>query len=109
VKLESVFTDHVFLVLPQMLASVILGVHFFINISAIINFPQRCALFKVDDETTRQLFDVASYGSATISGNAASRYTERDVFHVSILPLKTSVSPPIELAKSTVRSSVKLV
>ena len=84
-----------FLVSPQLLTAAILGVDFFINISSIINFPQRCALFKVDDEATRQLFDVASYGSATISGNAASRYTERDVFHVSIFSLKTPVSPPI--------------
>jgi hypothetical protein len=86
----------VFLVSPQLLTSAILGVDIFINTSAIINFTERCALFKVDEETTRQLFDVTKDDSATISGNSASGYTEKDVFHVSILPLKTSVSPPID-------------
>ena len=51
VKLESVFTDHVFLVSPQLLTAAILGVDIFINIPAIIYFRQRCALFIVDDET----------------------------------------------------------
>jgi hypothetical protein len=45
---------------------------------------------------TRQLFDVTKDDFATISGKAASGYTEKDVFHVSILPLKTSVSPPVD-------------
>jgi len=44
----------------------------------------------------RQLFDVTKANSATISGNFASVYPEKDVFHVSILPLKTSVLPPAD-------------
>jgi hypothetical protein len=87
-KLGTVCIDHVFLVSPQLPTSATLGVDFLINISAIINLPERCALFKVDGETTRQLFDVTEDDSATISGNAASGYTEKDVFHMSILPLK---------------------
>jgi len=51
VKLGTVCIDHVFLVSPQLLTAAIFGVHFFVNTSAIINFPERCALFKVDDET----------------------------------------------------------
>jgi hypothetical protein len=69
---------------------------FFINTSAIINFPKRCAFFKVDDKTTRQFFDVTKDDLAKVSGNTASGYTEKDVFRVSIFPLKTSVSPPID-------------
>jgi hypothetical protein len=95
VKLGTVCTDHVFLVSSQLLTSAILGVDFFINNSVIINFPGRCALFKVDEDTTRQLFDVTEDDSATISGNSASGYTKGDVFHVTILPLKTA-SPPID-------------
>jgi hypothetical protein len=45
---------------------------------------------------TRQLFDVTKDDLATISGNSASGNTEKDVFHMSILPLKTSVLPPID-------------
>jgi hypothetical protein len=52
VKSGAVFIDHVFLVLPQLLTSSILGVGFFINTFAIIDFPERYVLFKVDDETT---------------------------------------------------------
>jgi hypothetical protein len=40
VKLGTVFINHVFLVSPQLQTSAILGVHFFINTSAIINFPE---------------------------------------------------------------------
>jgi len=43
----------------------------------------------------RQVFDVTKANSATISDNFASVYPEKDVFHVSILPLKTSVLPPV--------------
>ena len=31
---------------------------FFINTCAIIDFPERCALFKVDDKMTKQFFQV---------------------------------------------------
>jgi hypothetical protein len=51
VKSGAVFIDHVFLVSSQMLTSAIVGVDFCINTFAIINFPERYALFKVDDET----------------------------------------------------------
>jgi hypothetical protein len=44
----------------------------------------------------RQLFDVTKANSAKISGNFASVYPEKDVFHVLILPLKTSVLPPVD-------------
>jgi hypothetical protein len=89
VQLGTVVIDHVFLVSPQLLTSTILGVDFFINTSATIDFSERCALFRVNEETTRQLFDVTKDDSATISSNSASGYTEKDVFYVSILPLKT--------------------
>jgi len=102
VKLGPVVIDHVFLVSPQLLTSAILGVDFFIDTSATIYFSERCALFKVNDETTRQLFDVTKDDSATISGNSASGYTEKDVFHMSILPLKTSVSLPVEEHRAVV-------
>jgi len=102
VKLGPVVTDHPFLVSPQLLTSGILGVHFFINTAASIDFSKRCAFFKVNDKTTRQLFGVTKDDSATISGNSASGYTGRDVFHVSTRPLKTSVSLPIEEHRSVI-------
>lgn len=72
VKLGNVFIDHVFLVSPQLLTSAILGVGFFINTSAIIKFPERHALFEVDNETTRLLFNVTEDDLAKISGNSES-------------------------------------
>ena len=96
VKLGTVFIDHVFLISLQLLTSAILGIDFFINTYAIMNFPDRCTLFKVDDETMRQLFDVTKDDLATISSNSASGNTEKDMFHVLILPLETSVSLPID-------------
>jgi len=74
------------------------GGRFFINTFAIINFPERYALFKVDGKTTRKLSDVVEEDSAAISGDLASRYTKRDVYRVSILPLETSDSSPIDFA-----------
>jgi hypothetical protein len=50
-KLGTVTLDQVFLFSPQLLTSAILGKDFFINTSAIINFPERCPLFEADDET----------------------------------------------------------
>ena len=41
----------------QLLTSAILGADFSINTCAIIDFPERCALLKVD-KTTKQLFEV---------------------------------------------------
>jgi len=81
---------------PQLLTSAILGVDFFISTFAIINFPERYALFKVDGKTMRQLFDVAEDDSAAISCDLTSGYTERDVYRVSILSLETSGSSPID-------------
>jgi hypothetical protein len=81
---------------PQLLTSTIVGVDFFINTFVIINSPERCALFKVDGKTMRQLFDVAEDDSATISCDLASGYMERDVYWVSILPIETSGSSPID-------------
>jgi len=46
VKLGNVCIDQVFIISPQLLTSAILGVDFFINTRAIINFPERCAVFK---------------------------------------------------------------
>jgi hypothetical protein len=113
VQLGTVFIDHVFLASPQPLTSAILGADLFTNTPAIINFPERCAFFKVGDEMKRQLFDVTKDESATISGNSASRYTERDVFHVSILPLIKLVSPPIDFTtgeeQRAVRSETSIV
>jgi hypothetical protein len=40
---------------PQLLTSAILGIDFFINTSAIINFPNRCAVFEVDNEPAQEL------------------------------------------------------
>jgi len=57
VKLGTVVIDHVFLMSPQLLTSAILGVDFFINTMQIIDFPERCVLFKVDDKTTKVISD----------------------------------------------------
>ena len=97
VKLGNVFIDRVFLVSPQLLTLAILAVDSFTNTCAIVNFPERYALFKADGETTRQLFDVAKDDSAMIGANLASGCTERDVYLMSDFPLKTSASPPIKL------------
>jgi hypothetical protein len=94
VKLGTVVTDHVSSVAPTANFSHSWG-RFFINTFVIINFPERYALFKVDGKT-RQLFDVAEDDSAAISCYLASGYTERDVYRVSILPLETSGSSPID-------------
>jgi hypothetical protein len=45
---------------------------------------------------TRHLYDIIEHDSATIIGNSASGYTEKHVFHVSILLIKTSVFRPID-------------
>jgi hypothetical protein len=95
VKLGTVSIDHVFLVSPQLLTSVILGTDFFINTSAIINFPERCAVFQVDNET-RHSFDVVNNNSAITSCNSATGCTGKDVCRVSILPLAKSSSLHIE-------------
>jgi hypothetical protein len=96
VKLGSVPIDHVFLVSPQLLTSVFLGIHFFINTSASINFPERCAVFQADNEKTTQLFDVTNDDSATTSSNSAAGCTGKYVFRVSFLPIVTPGSPPTE-------------
>jgi len=70
---------------PQLLTSAILGVNFFINTCAIIDFPERCALFKVGDKTTKELFELTIGASATINGNAASGCTEGEVLQVTTL------------------------
>jgi hypothetical protein len=97
VKVGTACIDHVFLVSPQLQTSAILGVDFFINTSAIINFSESCVSFRVDAEITRQLFDVIKEDLYKISGNTTSDNTERDVYRVSPVPLKTSVLPPREL------------
>ena len=58
---------------------------------------------------TRQLFDVTKDESATISGSSASGYTERDVFHGLILPLKKSVSLPIDFTTGEEHRAVSSV
>jgi hypothetical protein len=45
VELGTASVDHVFLVSLQLLTSAILGIDFFINTSAIINSPERLAVF----------------------------------------------------------------
>ena len=45
---------------------------------------------------TRHLYDVTNDDSATTNGKSASGYTESDMFRMSILPLATSVLPPID-------------
>ena len=77
-KMGNVFIDRVFLVSLQLLTLAILGVDSFTNTCAIVNFPERYALFKVDGETTRQLFEVSKVDSAMIGGKLASGCTERD-------------------------------
>jgi hypothetical protein len=113
VELGTISIDHVFLVSSQLQTSAIVEVYFFINTPAIINFQERSALFKVDDETTRQLFDITKVDSVTIVGNAASGQRERDVFQVSILPLNTSVSQTIDFTTGeehrTVMSETSIV
>ena len=60
VELGTEIIDHVFLVAPQLLTSAILGVDFFMNTCAIIDFPERCALFKVDDKTQNSYLKLPS-------------------------------------------------
>ena len=96
-KLGNVFIDRVFLVSPQLITLAILAVDSFTNTCAIVNFPERYALFKADGETTIQLFDVAKDDSAMFGANLASGCTERGVYRMSDFPLKTSASPPIKL------------
>jgi len=98
VELGTVIIDHVLLVSPQLLTSTILGVDFFINTCAIIDFPERCALFKVDNKTTKELFEVTIDASVTINGNAASGCTQGEVFQVTTLPHKMLDSPLIGAA-----------
>ena len=45
---------------------------------------------------TRHLYDVTNDDSATTNGKSASGYTESDVFCMLILPLATSVLPPVD-------------
>ena len=59
VTLGNVPIDQVFIILPQLLTSAILGVDFFINTCAIINFPEKCALFNVHHEITKQAFNAS--------------------------------------------------
>ena len=81
--------------MSQLLTSAILGADFSINTCAIIDFPERCALLKVD-KTTKQLFEVTIDASATINDNAALGYTEGGVFQVKTLPHKVLDPPRIE-------------
>jgi len=85
----------VFLLSPRLLTSAILGVDFFINTCTIIDFPERCALFKVDDKTTKQLFEVTIDAPATINGNVAAGCK---VLQVTSIPHKTFDPPLIEAA-----------
>jgi hypothetical protein len=105
VDLGTVCIDHVFLVSSQLLASAILGVDFFISTSAIINFPERCALFRVAEDMIRQLFDATEDKLATINDDSASGETKGDVCHISIPPIKTT-SPPIVYSTGEEHSEV---
>ena len=95
VELGTEIIDHVFLVSPQLLTSAILGVDFSINTCAIIDFAERCALFKVY-KTTKQLLEVTIDASATVNDNAALGCTQGGVFQVKTLPHKVLDPPRIE-------------
>ena len=98
VMLGNVSIDQVFIISSQLLTSAILGVDFFINTCAIINFPERCALFNVDHEI-KQVFNATKETSAVISGNYAPGYTQGDVLRVSTSSYK--VAKPLTIGDVT--------
>jgi hypothetical protein len=58
VKVGNVSIYQVLIISPQLLTSAILGVDSFISTFAIINFPERCPLFKMHHEKTKEVFNV---------------------------------------------------
>jgi len=62
----------------------------------IIDFPFRCALFKVDDKTTKHLFEVNIHAPAIINSNVAAGCSQGEVLQVTRIPHKTFDPPLIE-------------
>ena len=73
-----------------------LGIEIFDHVFLVSLQPDRCALFKIDDKTTKKLFDATIDASAAVNDNAALGCTQGVEFQVKTLPHKALDPPRIE-------------
>jgi hypothetical protein len=91
VKLGNFVIDQVFIISPQLVTAAILGVDFFINTRATINFPEQCATFKIDNETTKQLFNDAKGNDTVGNKRDTPEINSQEVYQVSAGIYRTGV------------------
>jgi hypothetical protein len=98
----EVLIDQVIIIAPQLITPAILGVDFFVNTRAIIDFPEKCAIFEIENERTKQPFHATQETAINSKASETREQNSWDVLQVTADTRDTTIQAvPIVEQKGT--------